>query len=87
MICSSSVAVGKKSLISPWSQYQIPNFSGFTKDMRAEMKLEWRISFTRAEHILVSSFNAPKLRMYIFALLLHRTYLAPLRAINEGHIR
>ena len=55
--------------------------------MRAEMKLEWRISFTRAEHILVSSFNAPKLRMYIFALLLHRTYLAPLRSINEGHIR
>ena len=60
---------------------------GFTKDMRLEMSLEWRISFTRAEHILLSSLNAPKLRMYIFSVLLYRTFLAPLGSINEGHIR
>ena len=51
------------------------------------MTLEWRISFTRAEHILLNSLNAPKLRVYIFSLLLYKMYLAPLNAINEGHIR
>ena len=67
--------------------YDLFLFSGFTKDMRMEMTLEWRISFTRAEHILLNSLNAPKLRVYIFSLLLYKTYLAPLNAINEGHIR
>ena len=52
-----------------------------------EMNLEWRISFTRAENMLLKNMNQPKLRVYLFSLLLYRKYLAPLNAINDGHIR
>ena len=62
-------------------------FLGFTKEMRLEMNLEWRISFTRAEHILLKSLNQPKLRAYLFSLLLYRIFLAPLNSIDEEHVR
>ena len=46
-----------------------------------------QLQFTKAEHILLRSLNHPKLRCFIFALVLFKTHIVKLETITEEHIR
>ena len=46
-----------------------------------------QIQFPKAEYFLLRSLNHPKLRCYLFALLIFKSYLVQLNSITEEHIR
>ena len=65
-------------------------------------EIEWQVAFTKvlshncgvgnldmfqAEGLLTRGLHQPKLRVYLFAVLIFKTYLEPFDSINELHIR
>ena len=68
-----------------------------------DLEVEWQVFFTKAELyltrfatisavfiiwlFLLRNMHNPKLRVYLFAVLMFRTYLEHFDGINEMHIR
>jgi hypothetical protein len=55
-----------------------------TADVNPNKDIEWEIVFTRAETFLWRSIHHPKLRVYLFAVLLYKAYF---EAFEVGWIK
>eukprot|EP00092_Neocalanus_flemingeri_P031911 GFUD01034666.1.p1 GENE.GFUD01034666.1~~GFUD01034666.1.p1 ORF type:complete len:850 (+),score=213.74 GFUD01034666.1:67-2550(+) len=53
----------------------------------ADADIEWEILFTKAELYLTRNFHHPKVRVYVFALLMYKCYFEAFDGIKEKHIR
>ena len=49
--------------------------------------IEWEVYFSKVELYLTRNMHHPKLRVYLFAILMFRTYLEPFGGMEEKHIR
>jgi hypothetical protein len=43
-------------------------------DHNPDTDIEWEVGFTRAETFIMRGLHHPKLRVYLFAILLYKTY-------------
>jgi hypothetical protein len=67
----------------------VPLKAGADQDKRAaeEQPLQWLVMFTKVEQLIQRSLNHPKLRCYLFALLLYKTFMNDEDSLNPTHIR
>ena len=57
------------------------------KKQARDMTLEWKIEFTKSEHLLMRSLNPPKLRILIFCQLLYKTFLTTTEGVKAHHFQ
>jgi len=64
---------------------------GFTHPRKSELNpdadIEWEVNFTKAEIHLTRNFHHPKIRVYMFALLIFKSYFEVFDGIKEVHLR
>ena len=58
-----------------------------TADINPNTDIEWEVAFTRAETFIWRSIHHPKLRVYLFAVLIYKAYFESFEASNTGTSR
>ena len=58
------------------------------KDMtNPDTEIEWEVFYTKAEQYLARSFTHPKVRVYLFCLIIFKCYFQQFDGIKEKHLR
>ena len=64
---------------------------GFTfprkENVNQDSDIEWEVKFAKAEIFITRNLHHPKLRVYLFSLILFKAFLEKFEGINEQHFR
>ena len=56
-------------------------------NVNPDNEIEWEVFYTKAEQYLSRSFNHPKVRVYLFSLIIFKCYFEKFEGIKEKHLR
>ncbi len=57
-----------------------------TADVNPDADIEWELGFHRAETFIMRSLHYPKLRVYLFSVLLYKAYFEAFEVQNKSQI-
>ena len=56
-------------------------------NVNPDNEIEWEVFYTKAEQYLSRSFSHPKVRVYLFCLIVFKCYFEKFEGIKEKHLR